>query len=56
MTRKMQLRIQVERAVSPEEALGVEDTAELNMFTNTLKKEMEKRTSDVSCWNFDVIS
>ena len=46
MTRQMQLRIQAEREVSPEEALGVEVTAELNMFTNTLKNEREKRTRD----------
>ena len=32
----MQPRIQTARAVSPEEAVGVEEMAELNMFTNTL--------------------
>ena len=47
MTRKMQLMIQKERAVSPEEALGVEETAELNMFTNTLKNERKSIRFDV---------
>ena len=31
----MQPRIQAARAVSREEAVGVDETAELNMFTNT---------------------
>ena len=35
LTKQMQPRIQAARAVSREEAVGVDETAELNMFTNT---------------------
>ena len=35
LTKQMQPRIQAARAVSREEAVGVDETAELNMFTKT---------------------
>ena len=36
-TKRMQVKIQTARAVSPDESEGVEERAELNMFTSTLK-------------------
>ena len=38
MTKPMQQRIQEASAVKPDEALGVEERADMNMFTNTWDK------------------
>ena len=48
-TKRMQLRIQTARAVSPVESDGVVERAELNMFTNTLKtSELEMKERGVT--------
>ena len=43
----MQQRIQKARAVKPDEALGVEERADMNMFTNTWDKLTKVLTSFV---------
>ena len=49
-TKRMQLRIQTARAVSPVESDGVVERAELNMFTNTLNSRIgdERKRGDVT--------